>query len=1199
MSTFLKSAVAVHRRVRPQNHLSNPDSASFYCKIGSKRLKTAFSVLTNGHQYVIMLNILLFGVLRMLYLILSATGGGKTTHIMNIIEQFSRGGHKKITLIVPEQFSFMSEKIMLSRVGAKAMADIDVVSFTSLGEKLVGKPALHERRRLDDPSKAVLMSMALESVKDKLALYGKHTSRKSVISEFVALSSEFKQSAVSTDSVRLAVATAEDGLLKMKLNDIVTVLDAYDSMTAGSYFNPDDLLTELCAILPESDYFNDRLVFIDAFRGFTAQEYKIIEQMLIRSQAVYTTLCTDNLQNSDDETDLFAHTKRTARRLIEIAKKNFVPVAKPQYLSMRNKFNNFPPNFRRFACDELAALEKELFSPNPNVYEEKCDNITLCKASDIYSECEYIACTAKKLIRENNYRCRDIAIIARDSTVYETPLRAALKKCGVSVFEDSRQPVDVSPVTALVSSAIDIAASGFSTERVMRYLKTGLAGFTTEEISAVENYCYMWKISGSEWGREWTKNPEGFGAESGEKEAEELAYLNSIRKKIVSPLFELKENLSDANGEDAAKSIFAFLEKIDAAGNVRILARELSLQGETGLALELERLWNVIIDLLDSLCSLTKGRSVNASGVADMLELMLGVQTLGSLPQGLDEITIGSADRIRTVAPKIVFIAGANSGVFPAIPSSGNTLTDNDRRKMSAMGIELSDFGEYKLAEEKLIAYCSFCCASEKLFVCCPERNIRGEQLSPSELYTKIKALFPLCNEIQASDLDGLYYVEGKDLAFEQLAKNKLSANSLYASLYEYFKKDSAYEGRLSALGRASGSREFRIENPANAVSLFGKDMYISASRVESYHKCPFMYFCNYGIKAKPRKVAELDPMQKGNVIHYALEKLLTDFDKDTLLAMSTKELSDYFNALLTDYLNTKLDGENQSERFIYLFGKLVSSVCDVAQRLIKELSVCKFVPAEFEMRIGKDGEIPSYEVQSSSGKVVISGAIDRVDEAIIDGKKYIRVVDYKSSGKDFLLSDVSQGLNMQMFIYLFALWENGKKKFGEFTPAGVLYYPANSPLVSVARGTSADEAEKKRLKSCAMKGIVLNNTEVVKAMDENLAGDFVPAKLGRNGLDGSLISLSQLEKLKEKADAVLSDMADALHAGQIDAVPAYGKNYKSVCNYCDYKSVCSYEENIAVCKLNDFDLKTALENLEKGDDANGSSMDSGSAESN
>ena len=67
----------------------------------------------------------------MLYLILSRARGGKTAHIMNLIEQFSKGGREKITLIVPEQFSFTSEKLMLGRLGAKAMADIDVVSFTS------------------------------------------------------------------------------------------------------------------------------------------------------------------------------------------------------------------------------------------------------------------------------------------------------------------------------------------------------------------------------------------------------------------------------------------------------------------------------------------------------------------------------------------------------------------------------------------------------------------------------------------------------------------------------------------------------------------------------------------------------------------------------------------------------------------------------------------------------------------------------------------------------------------------------------------------------------------------------------------------------------------------------------------------------------------------------------------------------------
>ena len=580
-----------------------------------------------------------------------------------------------------------------------------------------------------------------------------------------------------------------------------------------------------------------------------------------------------------------------------------------------------------------------------------------------------------------------------------------------------------------------------------------------------------------------------------------------------------------------------------------------------------------------------------------MFELMLGVQTVGSLPQGLDEITIGSADRIRTVAPKIVFIAGANSGVFPAVPSSGSALTDKDRRKMSELGIELSDFGEYKLAEEKLIAYNAFCCASDRLFVCCPERNAKGEQLNPSELYIKIKSLFPECKEVVAEEENGLYFIEGKELAFEQLAKNKLESNTLYASLCECFCNDKEYSGKISALDRASGSRDFKIEKPEVAEALFGKNMYISASRVESFYKCPFSYFCRYGLKAMPRKVAELDPMQRGNIIHYALEKLLTDFDRDTLTAMSFDDIHGYIRPLLTEYLNTKLDGENRNERFIYLFNKLIYSVCDVAERLIKELSQSSFTPADFELKIGNDGEIPAYEVKTENGKIIISGAIDRVDEAVINGEKYIRIVDYKSSGKDFRLSDVVQGLNMQMLIYLFTLWQNGKEKYGEFTPAGVLYYPANSPLVSVKRGSTEEEINAERQKKCTMTGIVLDNSEVIKAMDSTESGTYIPVKYKGGQFVGSLIGLSQLEKLKEKADSVLSEMANALKSGNIEAVPSFGDSYKYVCDYCDYKAVCSYEDNIPQRILLDDDLKTVLENLEKGDEAD--EVDNGPAESN
>lgn len=78
---------------------------------------------------------------------------------------------------------------------------------------------------------------------------------------------------------------------------------------------------------------------------------------------------------------------------------------------------------------------------------------------------------------------------------------------------------------------------------------------------------------------------------------------------------------------------------------------------------------------------------------------------------------------------------------------------------------------------------------------------------------------------------------------------------------------------------------------------------------------------------------------------------------------------------------------------------------------------------------------------------------MDRVDLAEIDGEPYVRVIDYKSSGKPFDVSDVLNGLNMQMLIYLFTLVSNGKARYGDAIPAGVLYMPAKASAFTAERG--------------------------------------------------------------------------------------------------------------------------------------------------
>ncbi len=1119
----------------------------------------------------------------MLYFILSRVGCGKTTHIHNLIAQFVENGAKDIVMLVPEQFSFAAERMMLEKLGTQNFDKLDILSFSRLAEKIVPK-SRQSTRQIDDAGRAALMLLALQSVRDKLSVYKDMTNSQPLVSELLVLHNEMRQCGVRNDDLLPACNRLRQCLLKDKLAEIQLIFAAYDALVEQSGFSDENLLELLRQELYDTSYFKNRLVFIDGFRGFTQQEFDIIERLLVSARAVYVTLCTDNLQNSDDETDLFSHTKRTAMRLKQLAAKCAVPVAKPQYLSMRSKFNNFPPSYQRFLNGELAALEYGLYSPVASVYEEESPNITVCKAEDIYRECEYVAASIATLVRDSGYRCRDIAVIAGDMTKYEAVLRTALGKCGLPVFEDKRRSVVNSPVFRLVRGAVDTAADGFLTENIMRYLKSGLAGMTTEEISELENYCYLWQINGSKWLSEWDYHPDGFGFEMTDADKNKLVEINALRERAILPLEAFRKNLSVCkNGEDAARAVWALLEKNGVSENLRRFARSLDDDGKKAEALEQERIWNVMIDLLDGFSASLGKTPCDAKRLRDTLMIMISATTLGTIPQGVDEITIGSAARIRTVSPRAVFVMGVNQGVFPALPSSGATITDSDRRTLSEIGLNLSDHGEYVLAEQRLVVYETLCCAKEKLFVSYPERNSVGGQLSPSEPVSRILSLFPKCNKVYTADLDGLFFTQSEKTGFEQYAREMRNGGDLFEALDGYYGENADYADRVAALKLTARDRNFRISDSKVAEKLYGYNINLSASRVEKYYKCAFSYFCNYGLKAQTRKIAEFDPMQRGSVVHHVLETLLSKYSGDSLFNLTDENRLAEIKAIMAAYLADKLGGEEKSSRFMRLYEMLAQTINDVAARLTEEFKVSKFRPVDFELKIGCDGDIPSYSLDiPTGGRISISGAVDRVDTATVNGKTYVRVVDYKLSGKDFKLSDVMHGLNMQMLIYLFTLWKNGAERYGELNPAGVLYYTARAATASGNRGSETADLLEESRKSLRMQGIVLDNKDVVLAMDIRGEGRFIPVTVTDEQMKGDLIGLARLEKLKAKADSLLVEMATELKNGNIAAIPAYGANYKNVCQYCDYASVCFYEEDAECRILGDAKLDEVLKALDE-----------------
>ncbi len=1106
----------------------------------------------------------------MLKIVTGRINSGKTTYVRNVIKDKIHSGNKNIYLIVPEQFSFESERSILTLLGEKDALGVEVCGFSRLAQNILGD--IHGARRLDEAGRVALMSTALEETSDKLSVYGRFSRSIGVVSEMLKISDELKKCAVTSGMLEEASHKLDNGMLRKKVSDLSVIISAFDTLVSRRFSDARDDLTVLADKLLDERYFEGATVVIDGFKGFTQQEFEVISRIITQSDDTYITLCLDEIYVGEYDISAFSSVRETARKLINIAKKNSVSVSQLRV----------PDYEGRYACGCLEALEKNLYDVNLAAYKGSSDAVTVYSAKTAYEECNYVALTVKKLLREEGYRCRDIAVISRSEDEYSKALRSSLKKHGVPVFEDKRRSLASQPPVVMARAAVEIAARGYSTDAIFRLLKTQLTNLTVEQVSELENYVYLWKIDGRRWLESWGDNPSGLDGALSEKDRIKLDNINKLRECCVAPLEKFRNSFKSVdNAAQMMTALFDYLVSVKAPENLKKLAIALDSYGETADAVELGRVWDKLMLILDQLAVALAETKVDSLRVFELFGLVLGVQDIGVIPHGIDEIIIGSAERIRVNRPRAVFVVGVNDGVFPKKPSSGRVLGDADRQLLNDMGLNVASPSQSDFLEERYIAYSALCCSYERLYVTHCKTDFSGSEKTPSELISLITRILPECKCVDEADFDEMDMIQSEASAFEVAAKGWRRDSVLESTLKACFADRDSYAERMDALERAGGKTEFRIDDTAVATGLFGKDIYVSATKIEDYNKCPFMYFCRHGIKLNERKVAEIDAALSGTVSHYILEqivsrhgKALIDFDADRVKA----EVTD----ILDEYLKNYIGAESCDERFDYLYRRLADSLCVVVARLINEMKLSDFEPTDFELKIGgKEADIKEFTVAlPDGGKVILSGMVDRVDVLKTENKTFLRVMDYKTGMKKFDLNDVLHGLNMQMLLYLFAIKANGAERYGNIVPAGVLYVPAKAVSGRIGRDFTEEMLRKEIVKDGRMSGIILDDDRVTHATDVQHSGAVVQAN--RQGLYENLISLTRLAALEKRVIEAVRDMGEALHFGEIPARPVFGGTYSLHCEYCPYIDICLHEGNGEENKYDGMKFADCLELLDE-----------------
>ena len=1057
-------------------------------------------------------------------------------------------GGRRCILLVPEQMTMHMESVMARLLPPDAPLYFEVTNFSRLANTVFRALGGISHPYADDASAALLMWKTLSELKESLHIPAENNTAR--VKEMLGAVNELYAAGLDETSLsEISEQMSPTRLLSEKLSDLSLILATYEGMRRETYGSQAEDLDRLAAMLRETPFFRDTVFFVDSFTSFTAQEYAILGE-LIRMTSVTVSL---SLKMPSVATLAYRELEDTLSRLVGIARRMGAEVRREE-----GEESKLPASIRH-AWENLFRTDKAL----PRITKED-GSVHLFHAPDPFTAADAIASDIARRVREGA-RYRDFVIFARDAKKYVGILDEALVRQSIPFFMSAPNDVYSFGAIRMILTAYAILNKGMRREDVIAYLKCGFVDVDEDDMDRFELYVDTWHIEGGLFLRKkpWTMNPRGYVRPSEETDAL-LTRINQTRDTLLSPLLHLRD--AAQNGDTVrkhAEALFGFLTEVGCERTLKRLAQREERLHNAAEAEKLSRLFSVISSLLDKAVEVLGDTSVTRLQFADILDALFASVSVGQLPLTQDAVTVGSADMHRAHAPRFAYLIGACDGEFPATVRDVSIFTDAERSALRASEIHVGRDPSVCAAREQFCFLRALTSPSEVSSVYTFERDAAGGTLRPSEAFLRLKKMLPGAEKelstLPYTPLAALHASDASDAEREAL-RAVLADEAVYERFF------SAKEPITDPLCEISEALSKRI---------FGEETRLSQARFESYVGCPFAYYCEHVLHLTEEKDAAFEASGIGSLVHKIIETLFEGArDKGGIRAIKRESLPSLIHDICQGEIKEICPEEmRDSPRLIHLFERLERTTLLLAEELYEEFSVSRFSPACCELHFGRAGDPkPIVFDTDEGGRIVFHGYIDRVDTyRATDGTLYVRVIDYKTGTKEFSLSDIQKGKNLQMLLYLFSLWKSndpslvsrvGGKGNEPLMPAAMLYLLASPELIPLSAPKSAEQVRADAKEKLTRNGLVLEDAEIVEAMDPTLRGHFIPVKRKDNGdidFQGSAASLAKMGELLDEMRTVVSSFGTKMRRGVAHATPnpePIGKS-GTVCAYCSFRPIC------------------------------------------
>lgn len=1080
------------------------------------------------------------------------SGYGKTTYLYEkVIKEAIKSPEERYYCIVPEQFTLQTQRDFVLMHPRKGIFNIDVLSFQRLAFHVLEEVGESGRTVLEETGKNIVLRRIAGEHEKELSVLGHNLKKLGYIGEVKSLISELIQYEVTPEFLKKMISQmGGHSLLACKLRDICLIYEEFLQYMEEGYMTSEQVLSVLHEVVGRSEKLRDSTIILDGFTAFSPIQLKLIQALCKIAKKVYITVTIDYREEPYSmllKTDLFYLSKKMVQSITQAVREVDVPIQESYILNgMVHRFSD---------REELFFLEQHLFRGGKAVYEKEPQYLQMYEYRTAEDEIYQTAVLIRKLIRTENIRYGEIAVVLGNQD-YQEHVYRIFSKFDIPVFLDEKRSALSHPFVEFIRAFLKMIEENFSYEAVFRYLRSGFSGLTMEEIDLLENYCLALGIRGyKKYSEKWIRFSKG-------QTEEQLSVINQIREKLMESISRSVPVLKSVRTtiEEKCTALYNLTEKLKIEKQLLRKEEELLEKGESALAKEYHQIFRVVMELLEKYVDILGKEKISTEEFSELLDAGFSEAKVGVIPPGIDRVVVGDMERTRLKDVKVLFLLGANEGNIPKNLMGGGILSQMEREFLEQQDAHLAPTAREQVYLQKFYLYYVLTKASSRLYISWAGADFHGGALRPSYLKEVFERLYPALT-VRRGGGDTIESLETPEQGIEYLSALLVSEakdSEESRQLLTFYEQSPEFRDHLETLWNQLVREDAQTSiGAAAAKAVYGENDVYSVTRLEKYAACAYAHFLQYGLRLREREIFEFAAADMGKLLHKAVEIFVNKVEEDggnwfTITAEKRDHMAEQcVEKVITDYRNTILFDSARNEYMIRRMHRLVKrSVWALTEQIKKGL----FVPEKLEVPFYLRGE-----------NVSLHGRIDRIDTYEKDDRVYVRVLDYKSGSASFDMTALYNGLQLQLAVYLNAAIALEKKTHTGKTiiPAGLFYFSLNDPMLQSERELSLEETEEALFQEMSLDGICNADETVIGYMDQDCGkiSDFLPVSFNK---DGSLskkskaISEKQFEWLEQFVDQKTQELGRKISNGSIEVNP-YAAAQKTACDYCAYHGICGF----------------------------------------